>query len=435
MKVMMTLGILLSVLSSTAGAEIPLIRLEPALPSPEQRAANIEICTQNLILIGKSIRAYHKETGDFPLWLSDLYHPKYLPDPDILICPSDRRGGKSLFTRNIDPKAPTSYGYQFHPEYRERKPVERLQFGDVVPLVRCRHHANQEFQCLNLNFSFEITRSTSLWEANPEQLYENTETAIAAIEAGLQRQPYQARLSRYVYPALARLYVGADRAEDVDGLITRFKSVMDPDYYKNWTALAKMLEMRDRTQEVLEVFKELEARNPGDLEVSMKIADLHEKLGNTELAMEYRRKSSPTPVLVGKPMPDFSATDLEGTPISLKQYRGKVVLLDFWAVWCGPCIAEMPNLKRVYNAYKEEGFDIIGISLDTDESKFREYLKENEIPWRQVFSGKGWKSPLAQQYAVRAIPAPWLIGRDGTLISNQARGEALEKLVAAALKK
>ena len=144
----------------------------------------------------------------------------------------------------------------------------------------------------------------------------------------------------------------------------------------------------------------------------------------------------------GKPAPDFSATDLDGNPISLQQYRGKVVLLDFWAVWNGFCVGEMLRVKKIYDAYKDHGFDIIGVSLDTDETKLRNYLRENAIPWRQIYSGLERQSPLAQQYDVRSIPTRWLIDRDGKLIayeanhkliSREGRESDLEQLVAAAI--
>ena len=133
-------------------------------------------------------------------------------------------------------------------------------------------------------------------------------------------------------------------------------------------------------------------------------------------------------------MADFSTTDLDGNPISLQQYRGKVVLLDFWAVWCGPCIGEMPNVRKVYDAYKDMGFDVIGVSLDTDESELRQYLEVCNIPWRQIFSGEGWQSPLVKQYGIHGVPSAWLIDREGKLISYQARGTTLWQLVAEAAK-
>ncbi len=145
----------------------------------------------------------------------------------------------------------------------------------------------------------------------------------------------------------------------------------------------------------------------------------------------------------GKPAPDFSTTDLDGKPISLQQYHGKFVLLDFWAVWNGFCIGEMLKVKEIYDTYKDQGFDIIGVSLDTDETKLRNYLQENGISWRQIYTGLERQSPLAQQYDVRSIPARWLIDRDGKLIAHEAthklispkgREVDLEQLVAEAVK-
>ena len=95
----------------------------------------------------------------------------------------------------------------------------------------------------------------------------------------------------------------------------------------------------------------------------------------------------------------------------------------------------MPNVKRIYEKFHGSGFEIIGISLDTDESRLRAYIKDNGITWRQVFSGKGWSSPISRQYGIRSIPAPWLIDKDGKLISLRARGATLERMVADALKK
>ena len=118
----------------------------------QEQQKNIETCTQNLLAIGGAIQAYQKEHGDLPEWLSDL-HPKYLPDPNILICPADTSGGKAGYPLNVDPKMSVSYGYEFHPEYRTYKTRQRLVYGDDMPLVRCRHHTNDDFQCLKLEFS------------------------------------------------------------------------------------------------------------------------------------------------------------------------------------------------------------------------------------------------------------------------------------------
>ncbi len=391
---------------------------------------NVEICEQHLLEIGKAIQAYQQEHGDFPEWLSDLY-PKYLPDADALLCPADENSGKPYFLINTDPKMSVSYDYQFHPQYRASKTEERIMYGDVLPFVRCRHHENQPFECLNLSFGFKIYWSSGVY--TPDEMYETIAEAIEALEKGLKRQADNERFF-HLYTTLARLYIEVGREKDIEGLVDRFKSVMNTDSIADNFRLGSILEIANQHEEVLKVFEKLEKQYSDNYHVLDELGRIHERLGNPEIAKEYRDKADPMAEMVGKVIPDFSATDIDGKPISLQQYRGKVVLLDFWAVWCGPCISEMPNVKRVYNTYKDQGFDIIGVSLDTDEVRLHNYLKANDIPWRQVFSGQKWNSPLAKQYHIHSIPAPWLIARDGTLISRNARGIELERLVVEALK-
>ena len=432
MNLVLTLGIVLSLLITFA----PIAEVQAQKSSADLEAAqnqkNIDICTQNLLTLGKALETYQKAHGDLPDWLSELY-PKYLPDADLLLCPADEMGGTPIFTHNADPKMPVSYGYQFYPEYRELKGEQRQVYGDAMPLVRCRHHKNQPFDCLNLSFAFKVYPSSHVWENTPEEMYGTPEKAIEALEAGLQKQP-DSRHALDLYIPLARLYIEVGREKEVNTLINRFKSNMEPDDLQAHSVLSAVLELANRDEEVLKLFQNLEQHHPNSRYVLDELARMHEKLGNSELAAEYRKKADPMSALVGKVVPNFSATDLDGKPISLQDYRGKVVLLDFWAVWCGPCVGEMPNVKKVYETHKDKGFDIIGISLDTDEERLRNYLKENDIRWRQIYSGKGWDSPLAKQYHIRGIPAPWLLARDGTLISREARGVKLERLVLEALR-
>ena len=177
----------LELLKSSAGVEVP--AQEPSEnPNEAQHQKNIGICSQNLVAIGKAVQAYHNENDDFPEQLSKLY-PKYFPDANLLLCPADELGGKPTFSRNADSKMPISYGYEFHPKDRERTQENRTVYGDVLPLVRCEHHANQEFECLNLSFASEVYRSSREWKYTPEDMYETTEKTIAALETGLQQHP------------------------------------------------------------------------------------------------------------------------------------------------------------------------------------------------------------------------------------------------------
>jgi peroxiredoxin len=138
---------------------------------------------------------------------------------------------------------------------------------------------------------------------------------------------------------------------------------------------------------------------------------------------------------VGTKFPDFTEKDVAGKPLSLANYKGKVVLIDFWATWCGPCVAELPNVLETYKKHHPGGFEIVGISLDEDQTKLETFTRQKSMTWQQFFDGQGWKNKLAQKYGVNSIPATYLLDGDGKIIAKDLRGEALEKAVAQALAK
>jgi len=129
---------------------------------------------------------------------------------------------------------------------------------------------------------------------------------------------------------------------------------------------------------------------------------------------------------------DLKFTAVDGREIDLATLRGQVVLIDFWATWCPPCVEEAPELVATYEKFKDQGFTIVGISLDEDKGALEKFTTENKMTWPQFFDGQGWENEMAKRFKIQTVPTMWLLDREGKLIDANPRGR-LEEAVAAAV--
>ena len=136
---------------------------------------------------------------------------------------------------------------------------------------------------------------------------------------------------------------------------------------------------------------------------------------------------------VGQKFPGFNETSLAGDPLSVATYKGRVTMIDFWATWCPPCRAELPNVIAIYNRHHTQGFDIIGVSLDQDRDTVVNFTQAQGMAWSQYFDGQGWDNKLAKQYGVSSIPMTYLLDGHGVIIGKDLRGEELSDAVIKAL--
>ncbi len=181
--------------------------------------------------------------------------------------------------------------------------------------------------------------------------------------------------------------------------------------------MGRALERRDQTELAANVYRTvLDAIGPSGDEQLARITGV--------LEGTIRRLT-----LVGNPI-QLSGTAVDGSPFDWEAYRGKVVLIDFWATWCGPCRREVPNVMKYYKLYHDRGFDVVGISLDRDKQALEQYLVSENLPWITLHDDESnGKHPVATHYGISSIPTMLLVDKEGRVISLRARGDALGRLL------
>jgi peroxiredoxin len=148
---------------------------------------------------------------------------------------------------------------------------------------------------------------------------------------------------------------------------------------------------------------------------------------NQQVMMFSKMVDNMLKLQVGQLAPEIALADTSGKIITLSSLKGKYVLIDFWASWCGPCRKEMPNVKKLYEKYKNKNFEILGVSLDRDRSAWIKAIKEDGLPWLHISDLKFWECEAARDYNVQAIPYTVLVDKEGKIIAKELRGEDLEK--------
>jgi peroxiredoxin len=207
--------------------------------------------------------------------------------------------------------------------------------------------------------------------------------------------------------------------------------VIEPSYNRMVAEHQKRVsEVVEKNSSSLAALVGIQQLNPDDyMELYKKVyKDLSARFkGNKYLANLKKNVESYSNLIEGSVAPDFTLTTSEGKQMALSSLRGKVVLIDFWASWCGPCRKENPNVINVYKKFHAKGFEIIGVSLDDNAEKWHDAIVKDGLPWHHVSELKGWESEVAKVYGVDAIPFTVLLDKEGKILAKGLRSKNLEE--------
>jgi len=271
---------------------------------------------------------------------------------------------------------------------------------------------------------------------NPKERPKSREEAVAKLKAGLSEfDPAHAAATKAAPGHPARY-----DAALFDAMVSRARGIAGvPAPAKPAVTLAEILKAADAKPEtksqasVIDVMESLEAADApgGDTAAWIAKAEKHLKDFPAEKMnkmVEGKIKSiKATAELKTKPL-EMKFTAVDGKEVDVSKLQGKVVLIDFWATWCGPCVAELPNVIKAYKELHPKGFEIVGISLDSDKAELEKFVKEKGMEWPQYFDGKGWQNEISTKYGISSIPAMWLLDKKGMVVSTNARGGLEEKV-------